>query len=886
MVRRLAALLVACSLGGCSLLLDNGQFVGAGDSGVERPRDAAPDAQPPDAGPDAPSSPTVVISPDPARTLDELTASIDTESVDPLDRGPVTYEYRWLVDDSDASLSTPTVPSERTTKGETWRVEVTPVTADDRRGIPGTAEAVIQNTPPTIQTVGLETYRPVSGDVLRALPGRTEDADGDTVNIRYRWLVDGSPSPMTGSRLPLVDTIGAGSAIRVEARAFDGTDESPPETTGEAVVVENVRRWIQHWPDRGNVRFVTFDPRHERVLLGVESSDAGRQELWEHDLAADRFVRLRATGPQVTPDFPQPAVYDERSQRLLFVLAASGEASIVELDVARRGEEVWREVPLEGTVPGELAFGAAFDSTRNRLIVSAPDGTGTATELYEIDMSGDVGDVRLLAAGQPAALGFGAWVPIPGTEEVMVLGGGESFMTMTPSNLVHRLRLDDLESGAEELTVRLPRAAALVAAAAAEDGSRLLFGLGLSGSGAETGFWTMDLTSLEVTPAPLTSPRGDDKLFGYLMTDTRSGRWLLYPGKDGLFSPAEYELFGIPFSADAMDDVHAYGTQVPAPLYAASGAVVLENPRFYGGVDRGDAAREEVWEMTVAGGQAFDGFSRLPVAPDPMTGSPDPRAFVGFVGSFEARPRFAFFGGSDGSGGLVDNMTWRLDDTRWIARSLTGGAIAPSTRSGATFFETCGRDLAVFGGRTATGLTNEVLVMRCASIDDGCDWTTLAPAGTAPSPRSSAGLYTAGSDAVVLGGLGAGGTSVDAFVLESCGTSWASLTVAGDVPSARSGHSVTAGATIYLFGGDASAGYQQDLYEVARTGSTLTFTRITPEADGDAIPEGRAHHVALRSGSTTAGFDRVFIVGGSRGRVGFGGGARVLGDVWELRIPD
>ena len=141
-----------------------------------------------DAGPDAPSAPVVHIEPASPTTLDDLSVVIDTDSIDPLDAGTITYQYRWLRDDADSGETGTSVSHDGTAKGQVWQVEVTPMTTDGRAGSAGTAQVTIQNTPPTIQTIGLSTYRPISGDVLSAFSPVTEDVDGDTLTVHYRWL--------------------------------------------------------------------------------------------------------------------------------------------------------------------------------------------------------------------------------------------------------------------------------------------------------------------------------------------------------------------------------------------------------------------------------------------------------------------------------------------------------------------------------------------------------------------------------------------------------------------------------------------------------------------------------------------------------------------------
>jgi hypothetical protein len=89
----------------------------------------------------APIAPTVVISPDPALTSDDLLAGVLDLSLDP-EGGAVDLRYAWSRDGADAGLTTDLVGADSTTRGETWSVQVW--ASDGRQeGPPGTASVLV-----------------------------------------------------------------------------------------------------------------------------------------------------------------------------------------------------------------------------------------------------------------------------------------------------------------------------------------------------------------------------------------------------------------------------------------------------------------------------------------------------------------------------------------------------------------------------------------------------------------------------------------------------------------------------------------------------------------------------------------------------------------------
>lgn len=875
MVKRITTtLLVLLSSTGCSLLIDNSPFLGS-DAGVQPDagggdggRDAGRDA-----GPNAPTTPEVHIEPAEPRTLDDLSVVIDVESADPLAAGAIRYEHRWLRDAEDTGETGTTVASARTAKGQTWTVEVTPVTADDRRGPAATASVMILNTPPTIRTVGLSSYRPVVDDTLTALPGSASDVDGDTVTVRYRWLIDGVAASPTTRQLALTDaTTPAGSEIFVEARAFDGTDESEPVDAGPAIVVANTTRWIQHWPDRGNVELVTYDQRHQRIVFGTSRIEGNEPQLWEHDLDADRFVRLRPTGD--APGFwlfPESGSYDPATDTVYFLTGEfSGPMELFALHLRERGRERWESIPLSGDAPPHPPLnGAVLDSSRGRLYFLSQGSGGTDAELWRVELTTAGGVTSQVADGLAFDLLGGSWAPVRGTDVAYLLGGG------SPAAIDAIHRLDFASATLEELATRLPVAAAGLTASSTPDGSALIFGYGQNDGSPVDGFWRLDLSSMEITAASAADSRFSMRLASGLFVDEARDRFLMYPGRRG-FGLGEYEVFALPSSLDDVQEVHAFEAYAP-PLSRMMAAAVLDDLVLFGGIDRDRTTHAHVWSGSSLG---FAGVRRVVTTADPTFGAPVARAEIGVSYGGDL---LAFFGGTTDGTGLADGTTWRLDGTRWVARRLATTASAPEPRRGACFFDhpVCDGDLGVFGGGTASGLTNDVSYMDCSATDAECAWTTPVTMGTPPSPRRDSALLAVSGGFIVLGGHTGTGRVMDAYGLMECTRTWSAMSMTGDVPSPRSGHTITGGV---LFGGEVAGGYANDAYRVTAStpSGTIALTRLEPAADGDGLPEGRTGHGAAYFGSAGSS---LLVYGGARTpTLPFRGHGRVLGDLWELRL--
>ena len=142
---------------------------------------------------DLPESPTVTIDPNPAFTLDNLTALVNG-GVDPKGDG-VTYSYEWFVDgELSSGNASSTVSSTETTKNETWSVEVTPTSMEGVVGEAVTASVTISNSAPSLPSISLDPDPPRAGldNIVCVIDVESEDADEDTINYSFIWRENGA----------------------------------------------------------------------------------------------------------------------------------------------------------------------------------------------------------------------------------------------------------------------------------------------------------------------------------------------------------------------------------------------------------------------------------------------------------------------------------------------------------------------------------------------------------------------------------------------------------------------------------------------------------------------------------------------------------------------
>lgn len=182
----------------------------------------------------APGAPEVSLTPDAPTTVDELVADV-TEATDPNGRDEVTQVIRWTRDGepvADLDGET-TVPSDLTSKGEVWVVQVYG-SDGDLNGPEATAEVTILNTAPS-SAVTITPELPTGQDSLVAAASG-EDVDGDTLTYTYVWEQDGQATTYTTDTVPAAAT-SKGEIWKVTVTSDDGEASSPDATA--SVVIQN-----------------------------------------------------------------------------------------------------------------------------------------------------------------------------------------------------------------------------------------------------------------------------------------------------------------------------------------------------------------------------------------------------------------------------------------------------------------------------------------------------------------------------------------------------------------------------------------------------------------------------------------------------------------------
>ena len=149
---------------------------------------------------ESPSAPIVSIESMSPSAADGLALTIAEPSVDP-DGDTVSYSYVWYKDGVlQPDLTESIVASNHTSRGEVWRVEVTPSDGMDTGPI-AIGEVTIQNGPPGAPGVSVEPSSPnTTHDLVLTIVDLSTDPDGDTVSYSYAWYKDGIlQSDLTGS---------------------------------------------------------------------------------------------------------------------------------------------------------------------------------------------------------------------------------------------------------------------------------------------------------------------------------------------------------------------------------------------------------------------------------------------------------------------------------------------------------------------------------------------------------------------------------------------------------------------------------------------------------------------------------------------------------------
>jgi hypothetical protein len=186
----------------------------------------------------APTAPGVVVEPERPKRRDTLSCRIATPSVDK-DGDPVTYAYAWTRNGKAVppGADPSRIDASRIAKGDRWRCTATP-SDGSAAGPAGSADQVVQNTPPSAAKVRLAPAAPKPGQSLRCeITAKAEDEDGDPLRYRFIWVRNDAAQPFAASSQDVPGRlVKAGDRWRCRVVPTDGVDDGP-ETASEEIAI-------------------------------------------------------------------------------------------------------------------------------------------------------------------------------------------------------------------------------------------------------------------------------------------------------------------------------------------------------------------------------------------------------------------------------------------------------------------------------------------------------------------------------------------------------------------------------------------------------------------------------------------------------------------------
>lgn len=198
---------------------------------------------------------------------ERITALAD--AADP-DGDKVRLTYHWLIDGrryQSGESNTLTLPE----RSKEALVELEVVPNDGRLdGAASRARVRVGNRPPWLLDLLLQPGLEVTVEDELAASARVEDPDGDPVEIRYRWFVNGRAIDVKENTLGS-SHFRRGDRIQLEALASDGDDESEPMRSPEIHVLNSPPRIVsapEKLDEDGSFRYAVTveDPDDDRRL--------------------------------------------------------------------------------------------------------------------------------------------------------------------------------------------------------------------------------------------------------------------------------------------------------------------------------------------------------------------------------------------------------------------------------------------------------------------------------------------------------------------------------------------------------------------------------------------------------------------------------------------
>lgn len=151
------------------------------------------------------------------------------------DRDPVTFRYRWLVNQKEVG-NEPILSLAGFSQGDVVSVEVTPSTEKATGASFRSPEVKIGNNPPSVTSLQLLPQEPKPGEPIR-VEAKSFDKDNDSIRYRYEWRINGEPLPGGNTQTLDGGLVHSADKIAVTVTPSDSFSEGAPVTSSLITVL-------------------------------------------------------------------------------------------------------------------------------------------------------------------------------------------------------------------------------------------------------------------------------------------------------------------------------------------------------------------------------------------------------------------------------------------------------------------------------------------------------------------------------------------------------------------------------------------------------------------------------------------------------------------------
>ena len=185
----------------------------------------------------APTVDTITVLPTNPKTLDTLVVSSTSSDAD-MD-SIVDTQYRWWKNGIMTSISTSTLDSTMTTKGDVWTVEVRVNDGTEWSLWSASSNLEILNTAPTLESATISMNEVATNENV-TVAATMSDVDGDQTTTSIRWYLDGAIQLEYNNQATLPSSItNKGESWTAVVQADDGESTSSQSETLSVIILNS-----------------------------------------------------------------------------------------------------------------------------------------------------------------------------------------------------------------------------------------------------------------------------------------------------------------------------------------------------------------------------------------------------------------------------------------------------------------------------------------------------------------------------------------------------------------------------------------------------------------------------------------------------------------------